>query len=642
VSVQVLGPPASRRRAALHGLVLALAASFAAGCLEDREGLRVTNIEFRGVEAVSESELKELLATRESGRMPWSRPRYFDRAAFLTDLERVRRFYQGNGYPDARVVQFDARPRGDEALELVITIDEGEPIIVEDVRLDGFDVVPEDHRQRLRETLPLRAGEVQRAADVAGARSQALRELQDHGFARADVVTRDEPGSRVGRRVWIVEAKPGPKSYFGPIEINGNEAVNDDVVRRELSFHPGETFSLGAIQESQRRLYGLELFRYANIEPLLREDGAAEVPVRITVSEGKPRQLSGSIGYGTEEDARAEGGWRHRNFLGGARVAGVEGKWSSLDRGVRANFTQPFFLGVRQSLSINGQNWYYNEPVYRLATNGGRIALNRERSRRDPVLGRGVTTLVSGALVYEFQSYRISNEALADLSLRDELIALGLDPRTGRRDGTLAALALDLRRDTTDSLLNATHGYVVSAHAEQAGWWLPGSYDYFEISGEVRHFLPIGSRTVLATRGRLGSIDGRGTVEHVPFFKRYFLGGATSLRGWGRYEVAPLSASGLPLGGHSFVELSAEARVAAFGKVGFVAFVDAGNVWSGSWNVDLGDLRVAAGPGLRYDTPLGPVRFDVGVQLTPIDNLLVDGKPERRQWRMHFSIGHAF
>jgi outer membrane protein insertion porin family len=90
------------------------------------------------------------------------------------------------------------------------------------------------------------------------------------------------------------------------------------------------------------------------------------------------------------------------------------------------------------------------------------------------------------------------------------------------------------------------------------------------------------------------------------------------------------------------VEFSSEARVAAFGKVGLVAFVDAGNVWADSWDFDLGDLRVAAGPGLRYDTPIGPVRFDVGVQLTPIDNLLVDGKPERRRWRMHFSIGHAF
>jgi outer membrane translocation and assembly module TamA len=128
----------------------------------------------------------------------------------------------------------------------------------------------------------------------------------------------------------------------------------------------------------------------------------------------------------------------------------------------------------------------------------------------------------------------------------------------------------------------------------------------------------------------------------VPFSRRYFLGGSTSLRGWGRLQVSPLSGSGLPIGGLSMLEWNSELRVAATRSLSLVAFVDAGNVWARSWQIEPGDLRVAAGPGVRYRTPIGPVRADFGYQLTPIEGLLVDGEPEKRRWRVHFSIGQAF
>ena len=128
----------------------------------------------------------------------------------------------------------------------------------------------------------------------------------------------------------------------------------------------------------------------------------------------------------------------------------------------------------------------------------------------------------------------------------------------------------------------------------------------------------------------------------VPFYKRYFLGGATNLRGWGRFDVAPLSGSGLPIGGHSFVNFSTELRVPIRGKLGAVLFLDGGNVWTNPWDFDLSDLRYDVGPGLRYNTPIGPIRADFGYQLNRIPDLLVNGKPEERRFRFHFSIGQAF
>ena len=152
-----------------------------------------------------------------------------------------------------------------------------------------------------------------------------------------------------------------------------------------------------------------------------------------------------------------------------------------------------------------------------------------------------------------------------------------------------------------------------------------------------------GRRAIWANKVKLGSINGPGEVQELaPFFKRYFLGGSTSIRGWGRFQVSPLSGSGLAIGGHSMLEASTELRVPVWGNLSAVLFGDAGNVWTDPWDIQLGDLRYAVGSGLRYHTPIGPVRFDIGYQLNPIDGLLVQGEPQQRRFRMHFSIGQAF
>ena len=158
-----------------------------------------------------------------------------------------------------------------------------------------------------------------------------------------------------------------------------------------------------------------------------------------------------------------------------------------------------------------------------------------------------------------------------------------------------------------------------------------------------RFCAPVAGRAVIAVRARGGSIGdiGSPTNLQVPFFRRYFLGGAQSLRGWGRFEVSPL-ADGVTVGGHSMFESSAELRAPVWGNLSAVFFADAGNVWNNAWDLKFGDLRYDVGPGIRYLTPIGPIRADVGFQLNPIPGLLIDGKPETRHFRFHFSIGQAF
>ena len=354
----------------------------------------------------------------------------------------------------------------------------------------------------------------------------------------------------------------------------------------------------------------------------------------MTVAEAKHQRVTFGIGYGTEEQARTRIRWDHLNFLGGARHAGAEAKWSSLDRGVRLDFQQPYFLGPHFSIGFRGEAWQAREPVYSANRLGGRVILTHQANSANKW---------SLSLIDEFQRSSITAAGLADLTIRDSLISLGLDPRDGQQEGTLSAVAFDISRTTTNNILDARRGYFLSGHVEQAGSWLWGDFNYWQFQGEARHYLSLARRLVLANRISAGTIDARGDLDlNVPFYKRYFLGGASSIRGWGRFEVSPLSGFGLPIGGHTSLDGSSEVRMPVRGKIGAVAFLDYGNVWMNTWDFNLGDLRYAVGPGLRYLTPIGPLRFDLGWQLTPIDNLRVNGDPERRHWRVHFSIGQAF
>jgi outer membrane protein assembly complex protein YaeT len=629
-------------------------------CKEDQAGVVVKDLSFTGNAAASTNQLKSVLATAESAKLPWGVKQYFSREEFEADLKRVVAFYRDRGYPDARVRSFDARLSEDQkSVRLRIDIEEGEPIRVERVVITGLDPIPDEHRRDLESRLPLKAGAPLDRALLQASREAAVDELKDHGFPHPDVAVSEAPGSSDRLRVVTYHAQAGRLAYVGSIEIAGTSSVNERIVRRQLTFRRGQLFEQSKLRESQRRLYAMELFNFVNIQatdsaagpaapagaagPAAQAEPAYQIPTRVTVTEGKHRKVNFGAGYGTEEKVRGEVDWRHVNFWGGARTAGVLARYSALDRGVRLNFRQPYFFSPVHSLGLSAQAWFTDEPAYRLTTTGGRATITREFTRARSVIAGSRTTSLAATYVNEWEDYTISEEALNDPTFRDELIALGLDPETGSGYGRLSALLLDAGRNTTDNLLDAKRGYVAILHLETAGQWLGGDFDYREVSAEGRYYQAIGSRAVVAVRGRGGSIDSAGSEgELVPFFKRYFLGGSTNLRGWGRYEVSPLSGAGEPIGGLSFVNFSTELRFPLVGKLAAVLFVDGGNVWSNSWDFNLSDLRYDAGPGLRYNTPVGPLRLDVGWQLNTIPGLIVDGELQKRPLRIHFSIGQAF
>ena len=613
-------------------ILLAVAAVAAAGCNEEGT-VSVHSLKFVGVKSVDESKLAAALATHVSSKLPWGKKSYFDRSRFDADLKRVQAFYGDRGFPDARVTGFDVKLNAkQDQVDITVTIAEGQPIKLVAIDYVGFEVIPPDHLSQLKSQVPIKVGQPRDRQLVVTSREMALNELRDHGYPYAKLSATENDGPDGKQATVVFTAEPGVLAHIGDIMIQGNESVSDHVIERQLEFKTGDLYRRSIVQDSQRRLYGLELFQFANIEPMDQEQQPADVPMKVTVAEGKHQRLNFGVGYGTEEKARADVEYHELNFLGGARTAGAHVRWSSLDRGIRLDFNQPYFFAPHFSLSGEGQDWYTYTPAYRSAVLGAKATLTHKTSQQSSW---------SVSIGSERDNSTVDPVVLSDPTQRPFLIALGLNPITGEQNGTLNSVGFDIQRSTADNLLNAHRGYQIAFHAEQAGRLLPGTFKYYSLGADARHYLPMGDEITLASRFEVGNIRPLAGETELPFSKRYFLGGSTSVRGWGLYEISPL-ASGLPIGGDSMMAFTEELRSHLVGNLGGVVFLDAGNVWADSFGQTFTDLRYAIGSGLRYKTPIGPIRFDYGYQLNPEPGLLVNGEPQTRRWRVHFSIGQAF
>ncbi|MBU23947.1 MAG: hypothetical protein CL476_12715 [Acidobacteria bacterium] len=631
-------------RGGLIGLVILGIAGPSAG--QTDPPLRVRHLTFEGVTSIDESDLRRTLETRAWPRFFWGDKDPFDEATFQDDLVRIVQYYGERGYPEARITDADIRRLDPDRVDLTVVVDEGRPRVVESLELEGFDPLSPAELGALAEQLPLQPGAPLDAALLEASGQRALFALGDRGYAHAVLGSTNRTGATFRDRRITLVAEPGLPTLFGPIDIVGNAGLGDSLIREDLVYRPGELFRASRLLESEARLAARDLIDTATIEVLPQAGEPGDVFTRVRIEEADHRQYSLSGGYGSEGQLDLTGDLRHINFFGGGRSAGVSGRWSSLDRGVLVDFVEPRFLDSRYTLRVAGEIQVVDEPTFYTERAGGVLLLTRRFGATWPPTAPRTTASVSYTNSYD--EFETSDDFEFDLGDFDDLLELGLNPFTGLGAGRLSALAFDFTRDTTNGSLNSSRGYAATLRFEQAGRWLGGRFTYNEIRADGRHFLSLSDRVVLANRLLTGTIDAPSDSTVLddfvgpPLYKRYFLGGAETLRGWGRYEIGPRTESGLPLGGLSHINLQSELRWLLPKGIGAVAFVDAGNAWDQSWRIDLGNLRSAVGVGLRLPTPLGLARIDYGYQLTPIDGLLVEGLPETRHWRVHFRIGQSF
>src|SRR5688500_14004475 len=222
----------------------------AAGCKQEG-GVKVRRLQFEGLKAVEPGQLKSVLATAASSKLPWGEKRYFSREQFEADLKRIAAFYHDRGFPDARVASFDAKLSADQSsVDILLNISEGEPVVAERVELVGFDGLAANRRTRLNARLPLKPGQPMDRALMQASRETALDELKDQGYPYASVRLTDGAGSGDRKRILTLAADPGPIAHHGPLEIQGNSSISDGVIERQLTFKTGDLFRQSCVLES--------------------------------------------------------------------------------------------------------------------------------------------------------------------------------------------------------------------------------------------------------------------------------------------------------------------------------------------------------------------------------------------------------
>jgi outer membrane protein assembly complex protein YaeT len=378
-------------------------------------------------------------------------------------------------------------------------------------------------------------------------------------------------------------------------------------------FRPGEPFAPAKIVESQDNLLALDLFSLVRVVPKEVAGKPSVVPMEVQVREKEPREIRAAIGYGTEDEFRAQLQWRHNNWSGGGRRLSVTARYSALTATGATEFVQPHFLSPANRAVLTFRHDREEEETFLLNATRFIPRLERSFSRRFKA----------------FIGYRLEFAQLSDVADATVQSLGGIKER-----GLLSGPVLGIRWSSADDLLNPTKGEVATFTINQAGKIWGGTYSFYKITAEARKYISIGWETVFASRLKIGFADPMGSDKDFPIFERFFAGGEQSVRGFGRRRLGPLSQSGDPVGGLSLIEGSLELRRLLWSDIGGAVFLDFGQVSKGSWNVAVDDLKFSAGFGLSYRTPVGPLRLDVGFPFR--------APRGDRPWQVHFSVGAAF
>jgi outer membrane protein insertion porin family len=630
---------------------------------------RVGRVDIAGNSSISLTELQQHLRIRPG--QPYSD------AALESERTLIEDVYHRDGFVAAQArITNESEPEtlgaADVAVAIRIAITENARTVVERVRIEGASSVAESD---LRAALTLQAGRPFSANALAVDRDVIQLRLANLGYQSATVGT--NPGiSADGRSADVLfTVREGPRISVDHVLISGNQRTTTATIERELQFKAGQPLGLEQINESQRRLASLGLFRRVRITELAHGDETKR-DVLVSVEEAPVT----TVGYGAGVEGvqlltnnatniasqelqvapRAFFEIGRRNLFGKNRsvnlftrvsLSNLQSQTTSRGFGeyrVIGTYREPRIFGTPSDAFLTGTL----EQQHRSSFNFARRAFSAE-------LGRRITRTVSVSGTYQIQRTELFDEQIdpADRVPIDRLF-----PQV-----RLSSFASSIVRDTRDDLTDPTDGRFVSANGQIAGRSIGSEVGFAKsyLVGQMFRVIPHAHRAVFAGSARFGLAtgfprltvdrdangevilgpDGRPsmiTVRDVPASERFFAGGDTTVRGFALDQLgtpATIDKDGFPQGGEGLVIFNAEVRAPVARGLGVVGFVDSGNVFEHVSAISLVDLRGSVGFGVRYKSPIGPIRVDLGFKLHRDVNAAGQREPLTA---LHISLGQAF
>lgn len=519
----------------------------------------------------------------------------------------VRRLYASEGYLEAvvdePVVTFNA---DNTVADITLHITEGRHFTFGEIRLIGPLVFP-------KPTLLALIQESTKDIYTPGRLAAAQRSLSDYyrqnGYHDVVVDGAGSLESAVGGRVPVTfNIQPGMKYFFDGATVQGNKGVRTSFIERRLARLTGQTYSPAAIDRQFRELISTGLFRSVRINPE-PVPGTDQLRLDVVVEEARPREFGIGLGYATFDGGIVNLSYTDRNVFGFGRPLTFELEATQRGYSGEINFTDPWLFDsdYRLKLRLYAQN---------------RVLKGYSKNEIGfmPSLGRKITDHweVFGFVMLKYVS-------VFDIEIEPESLA-------GKTKYSTASVGLTTTLDYRNNAVLPTQGYILSGTVDFAPDEV-SEISYIRAVGRFSFYQPVTAKSYLSL-GIRGGVISPLSGEELPIDERFFNGGANTVRSFSELTLGPKDRAGYPLGGQAFTVFNLEYTFPLFGDLYGAIFWDAGNVITNASDFGLENMRYAIGAGLRYNLPIGAIRFDYGLNPDPRDG--------EAQGAFHFAIGVAF
>ena len=591
--------------------------------IDEKGKVYIKSIEFVGNKNISARRLRGVMQTKVKSILSLVTERGILQKDILeTDIDRISAYYHDEGYMDAKASSPNTVLK-DDGFHITITVEEGDRYKVTDVKLTGELI--DGYEKKIMKKLQLKAKDYFSREKVRHDIDVIRGAYMNEGYARVEIDPRikRDPDSHTTDITFYLEMKD--KIRIGQIFVTGNTKTRDNVIRREMKIFEGDVFNLKKMEDSLTRLKKLDYFENVEIIPVDTPQKDI-MDLNVKVKEKQTGSISVGGGYSSEDGLFTTGQIQQKNLFGKGEYISLKAYLGQLASRYILSYTKPWLFGTPWTGGVDIYDW---ERVY---SDFEKLSYGIKLRVAYPV-GQYSTLTV----FYGWEEAKIEN--LDTTALADPLFAKSL---TGFQSKSGFGIALE--RNTTDHPFLPTKGTYIGAALEYDSKVIGSDYDLFKQDYHAGVYFPIFWKFVGHLRAEMGwetpgiSFTSQGIPVNptIPIFERFYLGGINSLRGWKFGEVGPVDNWGLVYGGDKFADANAELLFPLYEKYGIrgVLFYDAGNAFAENQSIDVSKFRSDVGPGIRWNSPFGPIRVELGYVL--------DRLPGEKAYNWQFSAGAFF
>lgn len=551
---------------------------------------------------------KNLTKDMVNRRMSFTHRGAYEPEAMGDDDEVILRTMKNKGYVDAQVGEWQLKPTPQGyALDVTIPIEPGPQTIVESVEFYGGDVL---ERKGMLKAIRIKPGKPFDEPGIPEDKQRLLNFFADNGYPYVEVEqshTVDRSSNTAHIRYDI---NPGNFVTVGNIYIVGDVLTSQKAIRKAMDLKEGAPFSRKKLIESQLSIRRLGPFAYVSIETIGIKERREVVHLKVKVEEQRPYMLDLGFSYSTDESFTGSLTFRNINAFGWAKTnAMVLTAGQNLSR-AEIKWLDPRFLGSKFEMLSAAWVQYKKQPAYAYTEIAGALGWVRK--------------LVRWTFFYHFEIDR-------NYFVEGDSVAADAD---SLRNNTIFRNSLSSSYDSRDSFAFPTKGIYTFGRAEFFNEVKGNEANFVKFSWQFEHDLGFLRRFVLSSALRTSHIQTIGNNVSVPANERIYMGGDDTVRGFSYQSLGPTNAQGQAIGGLTRWITNFELRMLIWRSLSCAAFYDMGSLTPNYPDTTLTTIRNSAGAGLRYHTPVGPIRLDVGFPL--------DRRANESKYRLHFTFGYVF